>query len=676
MQHFRSVTTLQEDFERLGLVNQTRMVTENLKHDLRLFMANNSEAVLCQRKPLEEMLENVISEGKYDHEAAKVAWRQTVLNCAAVYAKNGGGTISEAICAELAMELAEAFKEANKAKLAETTEVAEGLGVQRLKKMTPAARAKARKAYRSNKSNIKRRLKKKRKTATFKRHQSKLKRLKKTRSAGARKRFVVTGMELCGAIQESLSGFLASLNESTPTLEEMVDAFESINQFASNLDESLCCVEIDLIESAKEPKDDYKHVGDDLGDTDKEGSEVTDPEAKDHEHMGDKFDWSAFEKEGDDVEDDTAHRYAGLHADLETMKEDVDEVLSRLKKHVLSPADASSVLSDMTKFLNGAMKIFHNLSKDIKKNKYVGDEPDDETQKPSDVESLAGKHMGEKPYKDTGGHPGTKSKEVPVYESTEGIGDGMSQEEGEMVEYSHYAVHPQQGSKGFDDEAQAMEYAKSKPGVSVWSRTGKDWEMIHHPGGDRKAATKNQATGYAKRTPDAHDEQPTEDSEPDLNEAEHEYYAVHPQHGSKGFGDADSAMSHAKSNPGTAVWHRDPTKKDPGDKWQMIHHPGGDREAAQRNQATGYAKRTPDAHADEQTEDDIAEGKWDKAISMVQDYYRSGDEQLKAFAKKLISALASFDKEAATSLIKAVREEAGIDDEATLENFEKIFHSL
>lgn len=90
----------------------------------------------------------------------------------------------------------------------------EGIKAQRLKRHSATERSAGRANYRRNKGSVNRARKRLRKTSGFKRRAKKLARLKKGRSAGPRKRFVVAWRDATANLSESITGVRA-LVEST-----------------------------------------------------------------------------------------------------------------------------------------------------------------------------------------------------------------------------------------------------------------------------------------------------------------------------------------------------------------------------------------------------------------------------------------------------------------------------
>lgn len=113
----------------------------------------------------------------------------------------------------------------------------EALKIKKLKRMSPADRAKARASYRSQKSKIKLKKKKLRKKPAYKRHAKKLKSLKKGRSAGAHRKFVVTGLEQIGNLQESINQFVQELDGTKK--DQMELCFENVKSVAALLADRL-----------------------------------------------------------------------------------------------------------------------------------------------------------------------------------------------------------------------------------------------------------------------------------------------------------------------------------------------------------------------------------------------------------------------------------------------------
>ena len=325
--------------------------------------------------------------------------------------------------------------------LTESTEVLEeGLKKKKLKRMKASERAAARRTYRKKKTKIKRRLKKLKAKPAYKRRKAKLKRLKKGRDAGARKKFVLEGMQM----------FQTQLTESEADIETNLNSFVSLVQEAKALTnmedyihqgEVLKPIDVDLDEEPIEA-----HMGDKTPDIDKEGTKlkkcgVDDKES--HQHIGednnshlyfyseadtnlasDELETKGLKaRKGDDhlifSNDEDASKakqiirekqipmdedrelvrqfqktvYSeSLDLKLEAILEDSTTITDRLKKHVLTQSDANTLLSSMKKFFDGTMQKFHDV---VSKStlKYVGDDIASDDSKP--VKAEDGAQIGE-----------------------------------------------------------------------------------------------------------------------------------------------------------------------------------------------------------------------------------------------------------------------------------------
>lgn len=320
----------------------------------------------------------------------------------------------------------------------------EGLVKKKLKKMKASEKGKARRLYRKNKAKIKRKLKKLKAKPKYKRKKEKLKRLKKGRDAGARKKFVIEGIEHFTQ---------TNLFEGTENLLESFEVFQALLQEANELaqmkefvrvGETLKPMDVELNEEPIE-----KHVGDTLNSPDKEGDTLEKAGVADkysHKHIGESEDSHVYfynemdkdtavkavemagmkpKKTGDDVlifsnEEDAdkakeIFREKQIYMDedrelvrlfqnavysesfdlkIGNLMEDTAEVMQRFRKGAMSQADASAVLKHMQSFLAGTMKGLSDAISDFK-GKYLGqDDVEEDGTAPDKAENHP--HVGEK----------------------------------------------------------------------------------------------------------------------------------------------------------------------------------------------------------------------------------------------------------------------------------------
>lgn len=136
----------------------------------------------------------------------------------------------------------------------------EALKVQKTVRMSPAERALARADYRKQKSVIKTKRKKLRKKPAFKRHAKKLAKATKGKKKSPRRRFMVTGLEQIGSLQESIQKFAAELDGNKK--DEMILALENVASVAGLLAERL--------DEAEAYVDEISEMQDAVCDTDEE----------------------------------------------------------------------------------------------------------------------------------------------------------------------------------------------------------------------------------------------------------------------------------------------------------------------------------------------------------------------------------------------------------------------
>ena len=111
--------------------------------------------------------------------------------------------------------------------------VEEGLKAVKTKRMSAGARAKARSRYRSNKASIKRNRRKQRRTAAFKRRQKRIKAMKRGRSAGPRKRFVLAGLGTVATLAESARKMVPEVDNMLKS--EVSESFDFVAEAATHL---------------------------------------------------------------------------------------------------------------------------------------------------------------------------------------------------------------------------------------------------------------------------------------------------------------------------------------------------------------------------------------------------------------------------------------------------------
>jgi hypothetical protein len=134
------------------------------------------------------------------------------------------------------------FQESRLAEMGEVSSpevLEEALKAQRLKRQSASERSKGRSGYRKNKGSINRKRKRLRKTPGFKRRQVKLARMKRGRSAGARRRFVVAGQDATANLSEGIRGARALFESADSKLESVWGQMLPLQMAASSLAESL-----------------------------------------------------------------------------------------------------------------------------------------------------------------------------------------------------------------------------------------------------------------------------------------------------------------------------------------------------------------------------------------------------------------------------------------------------
>lgn len=110
----------------------------------------------------------------------------------------------------------------------ESIDLDEAVKVQKMHRMKPADRSKARRDYRAKRSKIKRAVKKLHKKSAWKKKHKKFIKMKHGRKAGARKRFIMAGIDSIASMAEGLNRGLVNLQEQTLNKPELISVFESI----------------------------------------------------------------------------------------------------------------------------------------------------------------------------------------------------------------------------------------------------------------------------------------------------------------------------------------------------------------------------------------------------------------------------------------------------------------
>jgi len=273
----------------------------------------------------------------------------------------------------------------------------EGLKKVKMKRMKASDRSAARRDYRKKKSKITRKLRKLRRKPAYKRKKARLSRLKGSKKAGARKKFVVTSQEIVGGLMESV-------NHVKPESSSLMEAFENVVKFTDYF--LGLCEDEDNLTHVGEPlkpekpnkldvEKDLEHVGEPRKPEPMQGTDLAKAGVSDKSsqpHVGE-----------DDVEEEYTEEFLqgeflriateqNMPQNFSSMKEDASETLLRLKKNALTPADAMAVLKDMASYIQGAMKAMQTLSTQAVT--HAGEALKDAGQKP--VEALAHEgHVGQ-----------------------------------------------------------------------------------------------------------------------------------------------------------------------------------------------------------------------------------------------------------------------------------------
>lgn len=475
-QHLRAVRGLAEDFRRLGLdpkevleeCNRSTAVDElspslmeddlyrgrvicemNEDHDNRKVLNENEEEDPEHKEGVEDYEDanfqqstTPVSEGSHQIGKHEV-WVEKENDEYVAYV-DGNKILSRFPSEKDAVQGAKKFIKEKFSEDVENDEVTEALKRQRMKRMAPGDRAKARRVYRKNRSRIKKKLKKLRRKPSFKRRKARFKKMKGSKAAGARKRFVMASKEM----GENLLKGIAEVTESS-----VLESLQGVQEFCLS---ALALMEADEYSHigdthvhGKDKNDlehsdkDLTHVGEVIPEVEKEGNDLAKAgvaDKDDHSHVGEDIEdalgrTSSMKKEDEEL----AKKFleiaqSGVEEDFSDITEDIDDVLAGLKAHTISPQAAMKILKDVGAYIQGAMKRFHALA-DINPETYQDtknkpDEVDESPIKPQDNE-----HM------DTKGEP-TQVKQDPVKPEAglQHIGQG-----GKPAEAGHKPVSPDGG---------------------------------------------------------------------------------------------------------------------------------------------------------------------------------------------------------------------------------------
>lgn len=328
MQHFRRITSLQEDMEALGL-------TRPSKNKYTGFASEKPD-------PIEE--------------------------------KNDAAAQSKKLSEEIDSIVAE-LTENN-----ETVELQEG------EETSAGDHEKARLARRKKKAFINKARKLRQKKNAYKLHQKRLSSLKKGRSAGPRRRFV-----LKQAMGESvdLLNSLKELNlEMTGNIyETLEDGFLNVDQLAATLGRKFAVVEEMLPVEHPESEYDYEDGDDNVKSGGKTGDATDSAKDAPSGNVMSKDDHPEspaprgnvkFEQDDDydmkDQEDDSGDKKISVDMtdEMFNFRLEAQDALDAMKTHVISPEEAGNILRDMVQYLGGAMKMYMDLAKNIGQYAYAG----------------------------------------------------------------------------------------------------------------------------------------------------------------------------------------------------------------------------------------------------------------------------------------------------------------
>lgn len=246
--------------------------------------------------------------------------------------------------------------------LEEGAELTERLKIQRLKRRPASVRAKSRIMRRKKKSKINRKRRMKMRRSTTKRKMKRLKAMKRGRKAGIRKRFsLTTSAERFGNLMESIKSFNFAIPADQLKQEELIKVLESTQGLATELRDKFDVVESLMAEMEMDHliEEMLAEEAADEAQLD-ESTELGEGEVAEGCDEDDDYD-----DEDDDDDDDMEEANLHMGDEMESLREETVQIIDKLNKSVLSPAEAMSALKDMVDYLGGAMKMYMDVATEL-----------------------------------------------------------------------------------------------------------------------------------------------------------------------------------------------------------------------------------------------------------------------------------------------------------------------
>lgn len=238
------------------------------------------------------------------------------------------------------------------------SELTERLKIQRLKRRPASVRAKARIKRRKKKSQLNRKRRMKMRKSVTKRRMKRLKSMKRGRKAGIRKRFALTtSADRFGNLLESIKQFKFDLPADQIKQEELIKVLESTGGLATELRDKFDVIESIMAEMEMDGL--IEELVAEEAAALEEGYDLA------GEEEGVEEDCDDMDDDDDDDDDDDMEESLHMGDEMESLREETVQIMDKLNKSVLSPAEAMSALKDMVDYLSGAMKMYMDVATEL-----------------------------------------------------------------------------------------------------------------------------------------------------------------------------------------------------------------------------------------------------------------------------------------------------------------------
>jgi len=388
LNHLRRMTTMQEDFEALGLTRRS-----GRSHGLPSEMSEDRAV-----QPFEFNEDEAFDLDLNESDTAKLL-EGIDDDLDDLFREANGDDLEEDASPEIEPEKLDEDDsdfDADFAMLNEDAgDLSEALLRKRLKRQKPAERAAARRDYKRKRTSVLRKRKKREKKSVFKIRKKRITALRGKKKAGHRRRFsleqdindtayavdILEGIELKGNIYEELAEGFMRVDEVATLLSRKFSVCEEIlEQLEIDLGED---VPIEHPESEYDYEDpdapnyiDPRKTGD-ATDSAKDAPKGNIASKDDHPEAGTpkgnvKFEDCDHDDDDDDDDDDDMEESVDMPSEMIMLRMEAQDALDKLATHVISPAEAGNILRDMVGYLGGAMKSYMDLAKDIGSYAYAG----------------------------------------------------------------------------------------------------------------------------------------------------------------------------------------------------------------------------------------------------------------------------------------------------------------